>query len=89
MHHLNSYAKDRGCTAPGCTVPGYYCEIHHVTDDATCHTTDVNDLTLGCGTQHRIVQPGGWSTRKTPTATPNGSPEKLLRTDEDDDEDNP
>ncbi|MDT5256290.1 MAG: hypothetical protein QOD10_1370, partial [Mycobacterium sp.] len=23
-----------------------------------------NDLTFGCGTQHRIVQPGGWSTRK-------------------------
>ncbi len=58
------YAKDRGCTAPGCTVPGYYSEVHHVTDYAKCHTTDVNDLTFGCGTQHRIVQPGGWSTRK-------------------------
>ena len=58
------YAKDRGCTAPGCTVPGYYSEVHHVTGYATCGCTDVNDLTFGCGTQHRIVQPGGWSTRK-------------------------
>jgi hypothetical protein len=58
------YAKDRGCTAPGCTVPGYYSEVHHVTGYATCRCTDVNDLTFGCGTQHRIVQPGGWSTRK-------------------------
>ncbi len=58
------YAKDRGCSAPGCTVPGYYCEVHHVTDYAKCRTTDVNQLTFGCGTQHRIVQPGGWSTRK-------------------------
>jgi hypothetical protein len=58
------YAKDRGCSAPGCTVPGYYSEVHHVTDYAQCRTTDVNDLTFGCGTQHRIVQPGGWSTRK-------------------------
>jgi Domain of unknown function (DUF222) len=58
------YAKDRGCSAPGCTVPGYYSEVHHVTDYAKCHTTDVNDLTFGCGVQHRIVQPGGWSTRK-------------------------
>uniref|UniRef100_UPI00389AE15C HNH endonuclease signature motif containing protein n=1 Tax=Mycobacterium sp. HUMS_1102779 TaxID=3383487 RepID=UPI00389AE15C len=24
------YAKDRGCSAPGCTVGGYYCEVHHV-----------------------------------------------------------
>lgn len=22
------YAKDRGCTAPGCTTGGYYCEVH-------------------------------------------------------------
>ena len=26
------YAKDRGCTRPGCDVPGYYCEVHHVED---------------------------------------------------------
>ena len=58
------YAKDRGCSAPGCTVPGYYCEVHHVTDYAKCRETDVNELTFCCGPQHRIVQPGGWSTRK-------------------------
>jgi hypothetical protein len=58
------YAKDRGCTAPGCDVPAYFTEVHHVTDYATCRTTDVNDLTLACGTNHRIVQPGGWQTRK-------------------------
>ncbi|MGB9227672.1 HNH endonuclease signature motif containing protein [Mycobacterium sp.] len=58
------YAKERGCSAPGCDVKGYYCEVHHVTPYAECHTTDVNDLTLGCGPQHRIIQPGGWSTRK-------------------------
>ncbi|HWT49694.1 MAG TPA: HNH endonuclease signature motif containing protein [Mycobacterium sp.] len=58
------YAKDRGCSAPGCGVKGYYCEVHHVTDYAKCRTTDVNDLTFGCGAQHRILQPGGWTTRK-------------------------
>jgi hypothetical protein len=58
------YAKDRGCSAPGCTVPGYYCEVHHVTDWATCHTTDINDLTFACGPQHRLLRPGGWTTRK-------------------------
>ncbi len=58
------YAKDRGCSAPGCTVPGYYCEVHHVTDYAICRSSDVNELTFGCGAQHRIVKPGGWATRK-------------------------
>lgn len=58
------YGKDRGCSAPGCTTPGYYCEVHHVTDWATCRTTDVNDLTFACGPQHRLLRPGGWTTRK-------------------------
>ncbi|KLO33587.1 HNH endonuclease signature motif containing protein [Mycobacterium haemophilum] len=58
------YAKDRGCSAPGCTVPGYYCEVHHVTEYATCRSTDINNLTFGCGPQHRLLQPGGWTTRK-------------------------
>ncbi|ORA09870.1 hypothetical protein BST14_21300 [Mycobacterium arosiense ATCC BAA-1401 = DSM 45069] len=58
------YAKDRGCSAPGCTVPGYYCELHHVTDWAACHTTDINNLTFACGPHHRLLQPGGWTTRK-------------------------
>ena len=43
---------------------GYYCEVHHCTDYATCRTTDVNDLTFGCGPHHRMLQPGGWFTRK-------------------------
>ncbi|GAB1811011.1 HNH endonuclease signature motif containing protein [Mycobacterium sp. MUNTM1] len=58
------YAKDRGCSAPGCTTPGYHCQVHHVTDYAICHTTDVNDLTFACGPQHRLLRPGGWTTRK-------------------------
>jgi hypothetical protein len=55
--------KDRGCSTLGCDVKGYYCEVHHVTGHATCRTA-VNQLTFSCGTQHRIVQPGGLSTRK-------------------------
>ena len=58
------YAKDRGCTAPGCDVPGYYCEVHHVIDYANSGTTDVNQLAFGCGTNHATVRPGGWTTRK-------------------------
>ena len=42
------HAKDRGCTAPGCNVPGYLSEVHHAEDWATGGHTDVDDLTLGC-----------------------------------------
>ncbi|KKC01969.1 HNH endonuclease signature motif containing protein [Mycobacterium nebraskense] len=57
------YAKDRGCSAPGCDVPGYYCEVHHVQDWATTHQTDIDQLTLACGTHHRLLDKG-WSTRR-------------------------
>jgi hypothetical protein len=60
------YAKDRGCSAPGCTVPGYYCEVHHITDYTHCHNTDMNNLTFACGPHHRLLGPRGWTTRKHP-----------------------
>src|SRR6202020_1449128 len=56
------YAKDRGCTAPGCDVPGYFTEVHHNTPWAKIHTTDVNDLTLACIPQHAPTEQG-WPTR--------------------------
>jgi hypothetical protein len=58
------YAKDRGCTRPGCDVPGYQCEVHHINEWAHCRTTDVDELTFACGQDHKLVQPGGWITRK-------------------------
>ncbi len=57
------HAKDRGCTAPGCDVAGYYCEVHHVQDWAATHRTDIDQLTLACGPHHRLLDKG-WSTRK-------------------------
>jgi Domain of unknown function (DUF222) len=96
------YAKDRGCSAPGCDVPGYYSEVHHVTAYAQCRTTDINDLTFACGPNHKLLEQG-WTTRKRangdtewipPPHLDHGQrrtntfhhPEKLLR-DGDDDED--
>jgi Domain of unknown function (DUF222) len=58
------YAKDRGCSHPGCDVPGYLCEVHHVTDFAESRATDIDELTLACGSHHRLVKPGGRTTRK-------------------------
>ena len=58
------YAKDRGCTAPGCDVPGYLCEVHHIDEYAACQATDMDNLSFACGSHHRLIKPGGWSTRK-------------------------
>ncbi len=57
------YAKDRGCSFPGCDVSGYYSEVHHCTPYANCRTTDVNKLTFGCGGHHPLAEQG-WTTRK-------------------------
>ena len=59
------HAKDRGCTHPGCTVPGYGCQVHHAeTDWAEGGLTNIDDETLACGPHNRLVKPGGWRTRK-------------------------
>ena len=58
------HAKDRGCTAPGCHVPGYLCETHHVDEWVDGGLTNIDTLTFACGPHHRLLKPGGWKTRK-------------------------
>lgn len=59
------HASDRGCTRPGCTVPADWCEVHHAENDwAKGGQTDVDDLTLACGPDNRLVTDGGYQTRK-------------------------
>jgi hypothetical protein len=95
------YAKDRGCSFPGCTVPGYLCEVHHCDPYCRCHVTDVNDLTFGCGPNHALAEQG-WTARKNargqtewippphldhgqPRVNTFHHPEKLLRSEDDED----
>ena len=58
------HAKDRGCTAPGCSIPGYLCEVHHVDEWTDGGLTDIDRLTFACGPHHRLIGPNGWRTRK-------------------------
>jgi hypothetical protein len=59
------HARDRGCTRPGCTVPGYGCQSHHAELDwAKGGLTNIDDLTLACPPDNRLVKEGGWRTRK-------------------------
>jgi hypothetical protein len=59
------HARDRGCTKPGCTAPGYWCQAHHaVTDWHHGGQTNIDDLTLACGPHNRLIDTTGWSTGK-------------------------
>ncbi|OBA78735.1 maturase [Mycobacterium sp. 1164966.3] len=62
------YAKDRGCTYPGCDVPGYYCEVHHTDEWASGGNTDIDKLTFACKRHHKLLDMG-WRTRKLSDGT--------------------
>lgn len=57
------YARDRGCTKPGCTAPAYWSQVHHAAKDWTDGgETNVDELALACGPDNRLVEEGGWRT---------------------------
>ncbi|KRQ21694.1 MULTISPECIES: HNH endonuclease signature motif containing protein [Mycobacteroides] len=57
------HAKDRGCTHPHCTTPGYLCQAHHISEWAAGGGTDIDNLTFACAPHHRLLD-HGWTTRK-------------------------
>jgi uncharacterized protein DUF222 len=62
------HARDRGCTRPGCTAPGYWCQAHHaVADFSDGGETNVDDMSLACPGDHRMLDNTEWSTRKNTT----------------------
>jgi hypothetical protein len=58
------HSRDRGCTTPGCDMPGYLCEVHHVDEWVEGGLTNIDKLTFACRAHHRLIRPGGWKTRK-------------------------
>lgn len=75
------HAKDRGCTHPGCTVPGYGCQVHHAEKDwAEGGLTNIDDLTLACKPHNLLVESGGWRTRKRKDGTTEWIPPPHLDT---------
>jgi hypothetical protein len=50
------HARDRGCTFPGCRVPGYGCQVHHTKGWVTQNgQTNVDEMTLACGADNRLA----------------------------------
>jgi hypothetical protein len=59
--------KHHGCTMPGCTANGYRTQVHHANKDwKDGGQTNVEDLTLACGPDNRMVEDTGWTTRNRP-----------------------
>lgn len=58
-------ARDRGCTCPGCDAAGYVTQAHHATADwKDDGQTNVDDMTLACGPDNRMVEITEWTTRR-------------------------
>lgn len=57
-------ARDGGCTKPCCTAGPYHCQAHHgKADFARGGNTNVDELTLACGFDNRLVDAnGGYTT---------------------------
>ena len=59
------HSLEGGCTKPGCPAPGYWTQAHHVHGWAAQNgPTDITTLTLACGPHNRLIEKGGWTTRK-------------------------
>lgn len=59
------YARDGGCTRPGCLAPGYECEVHHSPEWSAGGRTDADELFFACSPDHTLVTDGHWKTEVT------------------------
>jgi hypothetical protein len=56
------FARDRGCTFPGCDRTAARSEVHHTTDWAAGGRTDLDSLAITCGYHNNEAPKQGWRT---------------------------
>ena len=63
---LALFARDKGCTRPGCTRPALDCQVHHAQQD-WCEggLTDTTDMALACQPDHHLIENTDWTTQRT------------------------
>jgi len=61
-HRIVCHARDRGCTRPNCTQPGYRCEVHHCPGWAGGGRTDADALWFACPRDHAGETNGHYTT---------------------------
>jgi len=57
---LALFARDKGCTFPGCSKTAAESQIHHLTDWADGGPTDLENLTITCGYHNGEAPKQGW-----------------------------
>ncbi|WP_133119226.1 HNH endonuclease signature motif containing protein, partial [Mycolicibacterium brumae] len=62
------FARDKGCTKPGCTRSAYRCQAHHLTPYGRGREgrTDIDDLGLACGGDNTMADTQNWTTHLNP-----------------------
>ncbi|WP_197497417.1 HNH endonuclease signature motif containing protein, partial [Mycobacterium sp. 852013-51886_SCH5428379] len=62
---LALFARDIGCTRPGCTKPAFDCQAHHGEKPwAAGGQTNIDELALACTLDHATLEDTGWTTRR-------------------------
>ncbi|MDP7737664.1 HNH endonuclease signature motif containing protein [Mycobacterium paragordonae] len=57
-------ARDGGCTRPGCRVPGYWTQAHHLEGWFNTRRTHIDELALACPPDNRLVELHKYTTRR-------------------------
>lgn len=55
------YARDRGCTFPGCTTGVDRCEAHHVLEYSKGGVTTLENAAMVCSHHHHLVHETAWA----------------------------
>jgi hypothetical protein len=56
------FARDRGCTFPGCSRTAAQSEIHHAIEWANGGRTDLDNMAIACGYHNNFAPKQGWRT---------------------------
>jgi hypothetical protein len=54
-------ARDQGCSFPQCTIPGTWCEAHHVRYWSRGGSTGTENGTLLCSHHHHLIHKEQWT----------------------------
>ncbi len=60
---LALYARDRGCTRPGCDMPPQWTQVHHLDEYQYGGLTDVETMCLVCPFDHPLITDHGFTVR--------------------------
>jgi hypothetical protein len=72
------YARDKGCSFPGCDIPPEWCQRHHIRSWAEGGLTDLDNLTLLCAYHHHNFWAKGWDCRMGEHGLPEWLPPRWL-----------